>query len=43
MTKQEIEAFAKEAAEGLKSQQDTSINYRNGHTSKTLKTEDGQF
>ncbi|CED61071.1 IS256 family transposase [Moritella viscosa] len=76
MTKQELEAFAKEAAKGLKSQQDlldfsqmltkitveaalnaelddhlgyeknqkdTSRNYRNGHSSKTLKTEDGQF
>ena len=76
MTKQELEAFAKEAAKGLKSQQDlidfsqmltkitveaalnaeldehlgyeknqknASVNYRNGHSSKTLKTEDGQF
>ena len=76
MTKQELEAFAKEAAKGLKSQQDlidfsqmltkitieaalnaeldehlgyaknqknVSVNYRNGHSSKTLKTEDGQF
>ncbi len=76
MTKQELEAFAKEAAKGLKShqdlldfsqmltkitveaalnaeldehlgyeknQKDTSINYRNGSSTKTLKTEDGQF
>ena len=76
MTKQELEAFAKEAAKGFKSQQDlidfsqmltkitveaalnaeldehlgyeknqknASVNYRNGHSSKTLKTEDGQF
>ena len=76
MTKQEFEAFAKEAAKGLKShqdlldfsqnltkitveaalnaeldehlgyeknQKDTSINYRNGSSTKTLKTEDGQF
>lgn len=76
MTKQELEAFAKEAAKGLKSQQDlidfsqmltkitveaalnaeldehlgyeknqknASVNYRNAHSSKTLKTEDGQF
>lgn len=27
----------------MKNQQDTSQNYRNGHSSKTLKTEDGQF
>ncbi len=76
MTKKELEAFAKEAAKGLKShqdlldfsqmltkitveaalnaeldehlgyeknQKDTSINYRNGSSTKTLKTEDGQF
>ncbi|WP_408900996.1 IS256 family transposase [Photobacterium piscicola] len=76
MTKQELEAFAKEAAKGLKShqdlldfsqmltkitveaalnaeldehlgyeknQKDASINYRNGSSTKTLKTEDGQF
>lgn len=76
MNKKELEAFAREAAKGLKTEKDlnefsqmltkitveaalnaelddhlgydkhrqsTSENSRNGYTSKTLKTEDGQF
>ena len=76
MNKKELEAFAREAAKGMKTEQDLndfrqmltkvtveaalnaelehhlgyqknahseSTNYRNGSTSKTLRTEDGQF